>query len=401
MSFDARTLAFVIGCVSAVVMAIMVYIRLTHKVYAGFTEWTWTFILSAIVAVLLGLRGSIPELLSVVVMNTLYAGGYVLLVNGLRKFHNQPPVRANLVLLVIMTLGVLYTVYIDVDISLRAFIIASMVGVITLRAAIDLFMLTRKDSRTGTRLVITALIALTCNQVIRALAAAHSNTEGDFFDPGVVSATETNLFLILSLLSIVILVCSLILLVSERLTLELHSAQTELHLLAQTDALTGVSNLRHFSQEGDAALLLARANNAPLALIVLDIDFFKEINDTYGHHAGDAVLKLTAHACKSALRKSDLLARVGGDEFFVLLPDTDDATSAQVLSRISDSVARLDLTSVGVANRLTISGGWATLSADDASLAALIRRADAGMYREKAVRHQADHAHRTSLQVSA
>ncbi|MEG0195561.1 MAG: diguanylate cyclase, partial [Stenotrophomonas sp.] len=105
-------------------------------------------------------------------------------------------------------------------------------------------------------------------------------------------------------------------------TQELHDANRELDRQASTDPLTGLLNRRGFDAQVQFAMALARRSGRPLSLITLDIDHFKQVNDNYGHEVGDLVLKSIANRLRTRLRDSDVIARFGGEEFVVMLPDT-------------------------------------------------------------------------------
>lgn len=154
--------------------------------------------------------------------------------------------------------------------------------------------------------------------------------------------------------------------------------------LAMTDELTGVANRRHIEQAALQAAAQARAEGRPLAVLTFDLDHFKRINDTYGHGAGDQVLVRVTRACEAALRQDDLLGRVGGEEFWVLLPGTSHEAALQVAERLREGVARLAFDDIAPGLRTTISLGLSALRADDASLDDAIDRADTALYRAKA-----------------
>ena len=117
-------------------------------------------------------------------------------------------------------------------------------------------------------------------------------------------------------------------------TLELERANTKLHLLATTDALTGISNLRHFLERGTHDIKIARRYQRPIALIMLDIDHFKSVNDTYGHDVGDKVLKHVVDICCEMNRETDIIGRLGGEEFGILLLETPAASAYAVAERL-------------------------------------------------------------------
>jgi len=153
--------------------------------------------------------------------------------------------------------------------------------------------------------------------------------------------------------------------------------------LALTDALTGVANRRHVEVAAEQAVEQSRATGAPLAVLTFDLDSFKRINDSHGHARGDQVLVRVARACEAVLRQNDLLGRVGGEEFVVLLPNTPAEAAQQVAERLRDSVHRLDLGDIAEGLGVTISLGLAMLRAQDDGVHDVIDRADAALYRAK------------------
>ncbi|MBC7292566.1 MAG: GGDEF domain-containing protein, partial [Thermoleophilia bacterium] len=117
--------------------------------------------------------------------------------------------------------------------------------------------------------------------------------------------------------------------------------------LANHDDLTGLANRRHFLGLAVRELERSRRYGSALSLIFFDVDHFKEINDTFGHRAGDLVLQKLALVCRSALRQSDILGRLGGEEFAVLLPETALEEAAEVAERLRATIASMDLRIVG------------------------------------------------------
>lgn len=157
-----------------------------------------------------------------------------------------------------------------------------------------------------------------------------------------------------------------------------------LRVLALTDDLTGVANRRRIELVAADAIARAQAQQGPLCLIALDIDYFKRVNDSFGHLAGDAVLARVAAACQQALRHQDALGRIGGEEFLVVLPDTPVDAAEQVGQRLRANVEALRWTDIAPDLQVTVSLGIAALHPDDSGLPDLLRRADAALYRAKA-----------------
>jgi len=166
---------------------------------------------------------------------------------------------------------------------------------------------------------------------------------------------------------------------------ELHLLKEELKNQALTDSLTGVSNHRHFFQAAGREMTLARRHRHPLSVLLIDLDHFKQINDRYGHQAGDKVLKAVAEHFQSWMRASDVLGRIGGEEFAVLLPSTAQDAACLMAERMCRAlrVLRVDA-GEGDVVAPTISVGVASLADDDPSIDAVLRRADRAMYQAKA-----------------
>jgi diguanylate cyclase (GGDEF)-like protein len=162
----------------------------------------------------------------------------------------------------------------------------------------------------------------------------------------------------------------------------LKHVEEELRRLATTDPLTGVANRRHFVEQGSRLLARASRDGEPASLALLDIDRFKQVNDTHGHAAGDQVLRQISRLCAELSRPGDLLARWGGEEFILLLPRTDLAAAFAVAERLRAAVAALAIEGGGGPPlRVTASFGVAQARAPE--LDELARRADRALYRAK------------------
>lgn len=165
---------------------------------------------------------------------------------------------------------------------------------------------------------------------------------------------------------------------------EIKNFERELERRAQTDVLTGLNNRRHFYEQAEQELLRARRYGQQLALLMLDVDHFKQVNDTYGHYAGDAVLRKLSEVCLHTLREIDIIGRFGGEEFVVLMPQTvlEHAMDAAERLRVALAAAEVVIDS-GETLRFTVSIGVTCLRADDADIDAVLKRADAAMYEAK------------------
>lgn len=157
----------------------------------------------------------------------------------------------------------------------------------------------------------------------------------------------------------------------------------ELGLRATTDGLTSLFNRRHFEELACAEWVRFQRYGRPLSLLMFDIDKFKSINDRFGHDAGDLVLKAVAHICKLTKRQTDVAARFGGEEFALLLPETDDAAAEVAAERLRKSIQNLTGVLPGKDVQVTVSIGVASAALDMTAFDVLLKRADEAMYDAK------------------
>jgi diguanylate cyclase (GGDEF)-like protein/PAS domain S-box-containing protein len=153
--------------------------------------------------------------------------------------------------------------------------------------------------------------------------------------------------------------------------------------LATTDGLTGLANRRHFMERGNAELGRARRTGQQVSCIMLDVDHFKKVNDTYGHEAGDLVLKTIARTAREILRSIDVLGRLGGEEFAAVLPETGLEAALLVAERLREAVAGMGLACEGRPLAVTMSLGVAQVLSTEESLDGLLKRADEALYEAK------------------
>ncbi|MEO8197066.1 MAG: diguanylate cyclase [Thermoanaerobaculia bacterium] len=191
---------------------------------------------------------------------------------------------------------------------------------------------------------------------------------------------------------------SLELRIAER-TLELQHANALLAETSRTDALTGLLNRRGFLEKGEAEIERSRRSCKPFCVVIADADHFKRVNDQHGHAVGDIVLQLLANLLRGALRAQDLVARWGGEEFLLLLPETDTHGATLVAESIRRRIAEQPLPAGEFALRVTLSFGLAEHRLER-GLETTIAHADAALYRAKAEGRDRVVAHRPAPEAT-
>ena len=157
----------------------------------------------------------------------------------------------------------------------------------------------------------------------------------------------------------------------------------EIYQLATHDPLTELYNRRHFCELADKEIGRAMRHRRPLTLCIIDVDLFKPINDRYGHISGDDVLRQIGALVRRHARGDDVAARIGGEEFALLLPECTAIDGIAIAERLREAVAAAAFAPGGDARRITVSIGVAALSAEHDSRSALMAAADAALYRAK------------------
>lgn len=164
---------------------------------------------------------------------------------------------------------------------------------------------------------------------------------------------------------------------------ELQTARDELAHAASTDALTGLASRRRWLEAAAAEFSRRRRYNRPFALLVVDLDYFKRVNDTFGHHVGDDVLRRFSEVLRLNCRGSDLVGRLGGEEFAVLLPETDAHAAREVARRIVEGCRGITVPGDGEPMTCSCSVGVTEATDGDNTIDEILRRADQAMYDAK------------------
>ena len=377
---DLRSITLVLALVCAVLSIMMALIWKTRKTYPGFGYWTAGDALNAVGFLLIALRGMIADALSIVLANVLLLGAAALFLKGVRSFRGVAGRTVISALLIVLQLLVtLYFTFVIDNVGVRIISFSLLTMLLFAMGALDLLRNTPQDLRfsfwlTGGLFAVQALFMLA-----RALLTGLGPAFGDLFAPNLI---QTATF-VWALLMGVSMTFGFLMLNSERLEADLKKAQVELQRLAKTDFLTGIANNRSFFETGEREIQRARRYGRPLVVLMFDLDHFKEVNDTYGHAVGDRVLVAVAATCRYLLRDVDLFGRLGGEEFGVLLPETDLAGGRSTAERLRAAIAETAVDVDGAKLRITISIGAAVLSPEDVRIEEPLKRADDAMYEAK------------------
>jgi diguanylate cyclase (GGDEF)-like protein len=338
----------------------------------GLRDWSAAVVLIGFASGLASLRGILHDGFSIVVASGLLLFGQLLLITGLQRYNGKTPVwrptldviGAILVLIAWLTFGTHHY-------QGRIFIMAlAHIGFFAYGA---LLAWRAQPSGFGSRFLATAFLLGVAVALWRLATLSMAGGQSDeVFDRNLIQQVYLGVFS----LGVLGLSIGFILLANERL-------RDELEFMATRDPMTGALNRRAFFAR--AAIEWARRERArrPLAVITSDIDFFKKVNDSYGHHVGDLVIKDFARRAAAMLRVPDILARFGGEEFVVLLPDTDLANARQVAERIRREI---ETHRDKALPKFTVSLGVAVTqgaTGQTADIEALIAEADAALYRAK------------------
>ena len=366
--FDTPTLLTVL-IVSNLLMAGAMWVAFAGRFRDGLGQWTGALVVQGLGWLLIMMRDSIPGLAAIAGANALLAYCWSLQLSALLEFHKRPTPRWLLYGPVIIAFLVFF-IYVR-EPRERLVYSGLAFGVAQLTTGIALVYL-RIAAEHRTRWLLAGSFMLMAAGLLWLSFTA-------WFEPEAIMPT----FGASTTPGPALLAFYCVTIASSFAFLLMHKerADRETYELATTDSLTGVYNRRTFKELAEPQLSRSRRAKQPVALLMLDLDHFKRINDTYGHLAGDDVLKAFASLVRTCLRKEDLLARYGGEEFVVLLPGASETDAATLGERIREEVAAHPLDANGHLVRVTVSVGVAAESGDTlASLEAMLGRADEALY---------------------
>jgi diguanylate cyclase (GGDEF)-like protein len=366
--FDPRTAILLIGIMSGLMSLVLFALKRNYPVsIKGLGEWSAALLVIFFGGLLAAGSGRLPEFLTTAAPNFLLCSGIYLLYVGSQRFFGQSPHPWPWMTLITGVLLVtMWFTWIEPSYVVRLRWIIALMGLLfATHAALVL----RQGRLTFSKLMaILVLVTIAAIQIFRLVTTFTLSTGKDILD----TSPQHAFFIASFSSSILLFAISTVLMASDRL-------HTEMEHLATHDSLTNALTRRFMNEACSRELERSRRSGQKMALMMLDLDHFKAVNDTYGHQAGDRVLIDLVAQVKALLRKPDLLGRFGGEEFVVLLPETTLDEAVVVAERIRASCACSDHKPA-----CTVSIGITTSHKDSDTVDTLLARADAALYHAKA-----------------
>ena len=366
---DARTLV-VVAFTSSILMAAMLWVVFAGRFRDGLARWTQSLWVQALAWLLIALRGAIPDLVSVAAANALVVLGWSLQLAAVLEFQRRR-VPSIVVWAPAAIVFALFLLLID-DLRLRFIVGGPLYGAFCIVIAGAAFTHRPTSGLRAYSLFASGYLAAAAVLFYRGLGAlvepqAYAAAPPPYSHQGVVYFVACVLVVSSSL--------AYLLMHRER-------ADEETRRLAITDPLTGVFNRRTFIELAERELARSRRDSTSLSLMILDLDHFKQVNDTYGHLVGDEVLVAFTGLIKERARRADLVVRYGGEEFCVLLPATSLPAAVALAERIRAATVATALARHPM--KITVSVGVTAYSGGPrVALETLLARADEALYRAK------------------
>jgi len=371
---DLRTVLISISIINLLGMIVIFLLwRQYRQRFDGIGYWLVDFSLQFFALILLSFRNLIPDFFSVLVSNVMIISGLIFLLFGFEKFLSARISHIlNYAILSAHIIAHTYLSLVNPDLTMRK-VVFSLVTMLIFIQCLEL--LIRREIRAqqihsiGVGLICAGLILSSLARIIIAIVVPPDQSffESNIFDTAVLLAYQV---------LHIALIFSLTLMITRRLSNQLED-------LAMKDGLTGLINRRYFFIRGLDEVKRTIRYKCPLSVIMLDIDLFKKINDSFGHEAGDKVLMYIASIMQRNIREVDIAARLGGEEFAILVPNTTAEDALVLAERLRHEIETTSSDSLAGKVNVTASIGVASFTEEMTDLDALLRDADTAMYQAK------------------
>jgi diguanylate cyclase (GGDEF)-like protein len=370
---DTRTLVFCGGVGQVLAALLLIGVAWIHRRELAARYWALGYLLLALGTPLFFLRGVLSDFLSIVVANTLTTGGTYLIFAGVAQFERRPKYwRSGLALILLSAVGLAYWTYVDPRLSARVMVANFSVIPSALMISWTLLRTRMLEQRVIPWAIAGLFLAVVIGNTVRMVNAGlrwqAPNTNA--FDAPLLA-----MWLALTLALVFLSATGFVVMIQLRV-------QARLDRLANHDSLTGLLNRRAFRRRVVKVLRGASSRSAAGSLLLMDLDRFKQLNDHFGHLAGDRVLRAFASVLQVTLPPDAIVGRFGGDEFCVLLPGNTVAEAARHAECIRSATERLAVHIGPVIVRVQVSIGVGELP-PNLSFNELLRRADRALYQAK------------------
>jgi diguanylate cyclase (GGDEF)-like protein len=373
--FDIRTALF-LGASLTLLIGLLLFVVRRHfspLLQPSLRWWIAGTLLHPIGFGLIGMRGVISDWWTAVLANVLVASSFAAFAIALRMFNGSPQRRERLYVLIALVgaLAVYYT-YVEHNLALRFGTISVMFAILLGSSARAIY---RRGQPLNAITHITGGLFAAGTLVMSYRAAIYLFDMQPVASIFTVSPLQVLAYAMGGLLPVVstigfLLMCT-------------EFSQQELAKAARLDYLTGICNRRAIEDLAGRSIAAARRHGMPLAMMIIDVDHFKRINDEFGHGGGDDALIETVRRIRESLRTEDLVGRLGGEEFVAVMPATDGQSALAAAERMRSSFADEPMRIAGGDITITVSVGVAVLDAQDQQYSHLLRRADRAMYAAK------------------
>jgi diguanylate cyclase (GGDEF)-like protein len=369
MALDVKTLFYLTIYVDAILGTLLLFVWSQSGSPKALAWWGSAHLMRAVSVILFGLYGTVSDLISIDLANAILLSSYAVTWNGARIFDGRKTRAGSLIAGAAVWVGVCLWPGFDADVQLRAVLSAAIIATYAWLTAYE-FWRGRSERLVSRWPAIFILFAHGALFLLRSPLASMMQlpTDNPMFASAWLSVLSAE-----SLLFPISIAFILLAMAKERAELSHKNA-------AKLDPLTGLPNRRSFLQDAEQLRRLQVARGRPIAVLMIDLDHFKSINDRYGHSVGDRVLQIFAATASENLHSFDLIGRLGGEEFAVVIAEGDHDNAIGVAERIRSEFAAAACLVDGNAVEATASVGVSLIRAKDVSL---LGEADKALYRAK------------------
>lgn len=376
---DLYTLSIMLIVMCAALSVAMLVAWRANKTYDGFGWWTAGNLVGASGFVFIVFRGLVPDVIPVVAGNMMSIVGLLVALHGIRIFLGRSGrVYFNVTVVALHLLTSIYYVGVENSTVMRIVCGSAATGAITAMSAYEFFSVPKGAKRFVHKFAGWLFFAFALVMFARGIVTFSVSPIDDLFVPSWIQSLSFvffNLFAVMWTFTYMVLN-------SQRLQEELENAQIKLERLATTDYLTNLSNNRAFFERAASEVVRSQRHAVPLSLVVFDIDHFKRVNDTFGHPGGDRMLRELGAVCSRMTRQNDMVARLGGEEFALLLTHADRKAAGHAAENFRAAIERTIVEYEAENIFVTASFGVTELRDDD-TLEVFLARADSCLYQAK------------------